>query len=312
VAVKLLRRDLSSHADAVRQLRREPEALARLNHPNIIKIFDARLDGAVGYLAMEYVEGTDLHHFVAANGPLPVEQACDTIRQVAQGLQHTHQLGLVHRDIKPANLFLARPPEPLAAGRRTGPEPVVKVLDWGLARVMPAPGEVIDTSGADYQAERGRLIGTADYIAPEQAQDPWLVDTRADIYSLGCAFYFLLTGQPPFPGASLMRKLIQHQEAEPPSVRAVREVPEELDAMVRRMLAKKPEERFQIPLLVAAALRPFCAAGWSGNGVVRPPSSGTVSALRPSGSDGLSRPSTVSNLKPSTLTNLKRPSSTGG
>jgi serine/threonine protein kinase len=172
---------------------------------------------------------------------------------------------------------------------------------------------VIDTSGADYEAERGRLIGTADYIGPEQAQDPWLVDTRADIYSLGCTFHFLLTGQPPFPGTSLMRKLMQHQEEEVPPVREVRpDVPEEVERILQRMLAKKAEDRFQIPLLVAAALRHFSPSALPGaGGVGRPPSSGTIAVLRPNSSSNLSRPSTVTNIRPGTITNLQRPGNNG-
>src|SRR5947208_1034495 len=135
VAVKLLRRGLPGQSDAIRQFRRELEALTRLNHPNIIKTFDAQQAGALDYLAMEYVEGTDLHHHVQKNGPLPAEQACDVIRQVAQGLQHAHQLGLVHRDIKPANLFLLAAPADTKGGAGRGTE--AKILDWGLARVMP-------------------------------------------------------------------------------------------------------------------------------------------------------------------------------
>jgi serine/threonine-protein kinase len=228
-------------------------------------------------------------------------------------LQHAHQLGLIHRDIKPANLFLLRAQEPPGQVGRRPVEAVVKILDWGLARVMPAPGEPIGHSGPEDEAERGRLIGTADYIAPEQAQNPSLVDTRADLYSLGCTFYFLLTGKPPFPGTSLMRKLMQHQEEEVPPLREVRpDVPEEVERIVLRMLAKTPEERFQIPLLVAAALRHFTPGALpSAGSVVRPPSSGSLNALRSTGSSASSRPSTVTNMRPGTLANLPRPNGNG-
>jgi len=258
----------------VRQFERELQAVTRLSHPNIIRTFDAHQVGRMHYFAMEFVEGVDLDRYVRHCGPLPIPEACEYVRQVAQGLQHAHQLGLVHRDIKPANLFLAVPGgwdgEPLSF-RRTA-QRVVKILDWGLARVRP-DGNVSSISsrrseGAerasvdwDWDTEQGNLIGTADYLAPEQARDPGLVDIRADIYSLGCTLYFLLTGRPPFRGGSLLHKLLQHQTAERPRVRDVRpEVPEELDAVVQRMMACRPEERYAIPLLAAGALRPFAAA----------------------------------------------------
>jgi len=168
----------------------------------------------------------------------------------------------VHRDIKPANLFLVNPP---SSGVSTPPrrvsDSVVKILDWGLARMRPDAGGPANQPGVGMDAEKGALIGTADYIAPEQARDPCLVDTRADIYSLGCMLYFLLTGRPPFGGSSLMQKLIQHQTADRPQVREARpDVPEELAAVLQRMMARHPEERYTIPLLAARALRHFAAA----------------------------------------------------
>jgi serine/threonine protein kinase len=264
VALKVLHQHLMDRSAAVREFQRELQAVTRLSHPNIIRTFDAHQVEALHYFAMEYVEGVDLDCYVRQSGPLPIEQACDYVRQVALGLQHAHQLGLVHRDIKPANLFLVNPPSgPLALGRR-GPDPVVKILDWGLARVRPDAGDPTDRASLDLDAEKGLLIGTADYIAPEQARDPCLVDIRTDIYSLGCTLYFLLVGQPPFRGGSLMQKLLQHQDAERPLVREVRpDVPEELAIVVQRMMARHPEKRYAIPLLVAAALRHF-ATGATG------------------------------------------------
>ena len=259
VALKVLHQHLTDRTAIAREFQRELQAVTRLSHPNIIQIFDANQFGSLHYFAMEYVEGLDLDRHVRRTGPLPIERACDSIRQVAQGLQHAHQMGLVHRDIKPANLFLVKPAESATAssGRRAS-DSTVKILDWGLARVRADAGGDADRAGMDRDAEKGMLIGTADYIAPEQARDPCLVDIRADIYSLGCTLYFLLTGQPPFRGASLMQKLMQHQEAERPQVRVVRpDVPEELAAIVQRMMACRPEERYAIPLLVVGALRHF-------------------------------------------------------
>jgi serine/threonine protein kinase len=264
VALKVLHQHLTNHSAAVRELLHEQQAVLRLSHPNIIRTFDANHVRDVSYFAMEFVEGLDLERYVRRCGPLPVRESCEYARQVAQGLQHAHQLGLVHRDIKPANLFLAIPggigegEEISARGTADG---VVKILDWGLARVRPDAEGASDPAGTDLDAEKGILIGTADYVAPEQARDPCLVDIRADIYSLGCVLYFLLTGQPPFRGGSLMQKLLQHQEAERPNLREVRsDVPEELAAVVQRMMARRPEDRYAIPLLAGAALRPFTSA----------------------------------------------------
>jgi serine/threonine-protein kinase len=183
----------------------------------------------------------------------------------------------------------------------------VKIIDWGLARCLGIPGDTSQSDPASIEEldrEKGQLIGTADYIAPEQAQDPTLVDTRADVYSLGCTLYYLLTGQVVFPAPSLMQKLLQHQEAEPPSVRRLRpDVPEELDGIIRKMLAKAPLDRFQIPLLVVAPLRRFCG----GPAGARPSANGT--AYRPSSSGALA-PLTGLNLpRPATATQLPRPDS---
>jgi serine/threonine-protein kinase len=317
VALKVLRQHLPSKTDAVRQFQSELQAVTRLSHTNIIRTFDANQVGALHYFAMEFVEGMDLGRFVQRVEPLAVEQACDFMRQVAQGLQHAHQLGLVHRDIKPANLFPLYPPLPGAAGQsfngtvRRGPDPVVKIIDWGLARMLPGPGEA---ENQDTEEEKGLLIGTADYIAPEQAHDACIVDTRADIYSLGCTFYYLLTGRPPFPGTSLMQKLIQHQETEPEPVQTVRpDLPEEVTAAVQRMMAKKPADRFQIPLLVVAPLRRFCPGAVSANGsLIRPAASANGSFPKPATSIALPSAAPDSpNRPPSSLFNTPRPGANG-
>jgi serine/threonine-protein kinase len=324
VALKVLRQHLAKKKDIVRQLQREMHLITRFSHPNIIKTFDARSDGGVHYFAMEYIEGMDLDKYVRQIGILNYDQACDYLRQAATGLQHAHQSALVHRDIKPANLFLLHPPMPQAAGAppKRGPDPVVKVLDWGLARCLkdgPDDEPTTPVTDSEFAAEKGALVGTADYIAPEQSRDPTLVDIRADIYSLGCTLYFMLTGHPPFAG-SLMQKILHHQESPPPSVRAERpDVPEELDLYLQKMMAKKPEDRPQIPLLVITQLRKFCPTGirptGSHNGTIyRPGSSANINTPssanlpRPGSSLNISRPSTSSSLqRPGTTTNLPRP-----
>jgi serine/threonine-protein kinase len=306
VALKVLHSDLVAHPEAVREFEREYRIIATLSHPNIIKVHDGRQTGVQHAFAMEYIEGMDLYQLVQQNGPLPVEQACDYLRQAAQGLQHAHQVGFVHRDIKPANLFVVNAPVPgqvANASSRRGPDPLVKILDWGLARMRPAMEALPEPDDHDLDADKTALIGTADYVAPEQARDPGLVDIRADVYSLGCTLYFLLTGTTPFPGPALLQKLLQHQEAPPPSAQAMRaEVPVELDLAIQKMLAKNPDERFQIPLLVVAALRRFCpsAAGTTGS---------VLRATGP-GSGILARPGTALNLsgdRPSSSPNLPEP-----
>lgn len=329
VALKVLHHHLAGKSNALRAFQREIQAITRLAHPNIIKTYDAHREGTRHYFAMEYVEGMDLERYVKQVGPLPVEMACDYARQAAQGLQHAHQAGLVHRDIKPANLFLLHPPLPgvVPNGKRQ-PDPVVKVLDWGLARCMRGEGDVgpkLQQSAEELEAEKGSLIGTADYIAPEQARDATLVDTRADIYSLGCTLFYLLTGRPPYQGSSLMQKLMQHQEAPLPSVRTDRpDVPVDLAALIQKMLAKEPEDRPQIPLLVVTPLRRFCQGAMSANGTgYRPGSSSVLPAVngspgtafnlsRPETQSAISRPGTSSNLpRPSSLTHIPRPGTNG-
>ncbi|MFO0927881.1 MAG: serine/threonine-protein kinase [Gemmataceae bacterium] len=317
VALKVLRPDLAENGDLVRQFQREALAITRLSHPNIIRTFDVHDEGALQYFAMEYIEGMDLDRYVGQVGPLAVEQACDYGRQVAQGLQYAHQVGLIHRDIKPANLFLLNPPVTGPTGQplHRGHEPVVKIIDWGLARCTIDTGETqmlqATVSEDGLANERASLIGTADYIAPEQAQDATLVDIRADIYSLGCVLYYLLTGYPPFRGSTLMQKLVQHQKAEPPSVRGGRpDVPEDLDQFIRRMMGKSPGERPQIPLLVVAQLRKFCVPALAGRcGASAPASAASLPRpVAPPTGLNLPRPQTHAILgRPSTQPNLPRP-----
>jgi serine/threonine protein kinase len=169
-----------------------------------------------------------------------VAQACDCVRQAALGLQHAYEHGLVHRDVKPSNLLVSFTTEQL------------RILDIGSARREWRRGRRLDAQAG------GALMGTADYIAPEQTVNPQGADTRADVYSLGCTLYHLLTGRVPFPGTSLARKLLSHQQVSPPSVRDARpDLPDGLEGIVRRMMAKEPADRYQTPALVAVALAPF-------------------------------------------------------
>ncbi len=243
LALKIIRKERLANPDAVRRFQREIRAAAQLNHPNIVHAYDADEVAGTHFLAMEYVEGTDLQRLVKEGGALPVGQACDSVRQAALGLQHAHERGLVHRDVKPANLLLT-----------TGG--VVKVLDLGLARLTEASE---DGDGPTTVTREGAVMGTPDYLAPEQALSAHEADSRADLYSLGCTLYFLLTGRVPFPRGSLMEKLLKHRLEEPQPIEALRPgVPPAVTAIVRRLMAKKPEERFQTAAEAADML-----AGWA-------------------------------------------------
>jgi WD40 repeat protein/serine/threonine protein kinase len=239
VAIKLIRRERLDNAAAVKRFQREIRACAQLNHPNIVRAFDADEVAGLHLLVMEFVDGIDLAKRVKQSGPLPVAQACEYLRQAALGLQHAHEHGLVHRDIKPNNLLLTA-------------DGTIKILDLGLARMMHTP----DEDSPSTLTESGAVMGTPDYLAPEQARQSHEVDIRADLYSLGCTFYFLLTGKVPFPGGTLGEKLVKHQLDEPVQVKHLRpEVPPEVVAIVRRLMAKKREERFQTPAELEQALR---------------------------------------------------------
>ena len=221
---------------------REVQSAAKLQHKNIVTAYSAMRLGESIVLAMEYIEGDDLAKKVKTEGPLLVMNACYVIYQAALGLQHAHERGMVHRDIKPANLMLAR----------DGKKAVVKVLDFGLAKVT-SEGQA--DSGL---TREGQMLGTPEYIAPEQIRDAQSADIRADIYSLGCTFYYLLTGGPPFRGDSLWDIYQAHFSMDAGPLNLVRpEVPVELAALVAKMLAKEPGRRFQTPGEVAQALVPF-------------------------------------------------------
>jgi len=254
VALKLIKKERLDSSKSVKRFLREIEAASQLSHPNIVAALDAGSIGDRHFYAMEFVDGTDLARQVKKLGPLPVEQACVYIRQAAEGLQHASERGLVHRDIKPHNLLLT------ASSGGPG-EPVVfrvKILDMGLARIV-RPED--DEEQASMLTEAGLLMGTVDYLAPEQAKDARSVDIRADLYSLGCTFYFLLTGKPPFPGGSAPERLERHQKEPAPPVELQRpDVPPAVAAIVHKLLAKQPAERYQTPAELIGALTTALAA----------------------------------------------------
>jgi serine/threonine protein kinase len=256
VALKVLAARLVNKPSAVERFRREARAAARLSHKNIVTLYDWGQDGATWFLALEYVDGIDLHAHVAARGKLPPRDAWAITVQAARALDHAFRKGVTHRDIKPSNLLLAR------HGRKVR----VKLTDLGLARAA--------TDEEDYRVTRdGTTVGTIDYLAPEQARDSARADIRSDIYALGCTLYHMLAGHPPFPDGGLGERVYKHQQAEPPDVRRFNpDVPAALWAVLRRMLAKRPEDRYQTPADLLVALRALDAADPPAPAPDRPPS----------------------------------------
>jgi serine/threonine protein kinase len=296
VALKVIRKECLNNPKVIQRFQREIRAAGQLSHPHIVRAFDADQVGGTYYIALEHIDGVDLAKLVKDNGPLPVNQACEYIRQAALGLQHAFERGLIHRDLKPANLLVTRG---VAADRRRSsgvmPRPVesvakqssgmlrrseaalhypwgvVKILDMGLARCTNTSPDWAFT----HLTLVGSVMGTPEFIAPEQARDPHNSDIRADIYSLGCTLYFLLTGQPPFPNGTMTEKLLQHQFNEPDSAEPVRRerlqewakphesveafkknvhVPVLVDGVLQRLLAKSPDDRYQTPIELADEL----------------------------------------------------------
>ncbi len=246
VAVKVLPPTHSNNPAALERFHREARAVAQLRHPNIVGGHDVDRDGNVHFLVMEHIDGSTFHKLVREHGPLTPLRAAHYVRQAALGLQHAHEAGLVHRDVKPSNLLL----------ERTG---TVKLLDMGLARFFH--DETDDLSSRNVET----ALGTASYMAPEQALDSHAADVRADVYSLGATFYFLLAGQSPSPQGPLLDRRASPNSPRPPSqpwpLRDLRpEVPEGLAAILDRMMAKAPEERFQAPAEVVEALAPWTQA----------------------------------------------------
>jgi serine/threonine protein kinase len=239
VAVKILPAAKADDPVTLKRFHREGRSLAVLDHPNIIRVHDLDQEDKYHFLVLEYVDGPSLEEIVKKQGPLPVAWACQVIRQTAVGLQHVHRAGLIHRDIQPGNLLVNR-------------RGIVKIIDMGLARFFHDEEDVLTKKYDE------RVIGTADYLSPEQALDSHAVDIRSDIYSLGMTLYFCLTGQVPFPQGSVAQKLIWHQTRQPKPIRSFRsDVPEKLLAVFDRMTAKNPEDRYQTPGEVARALAPW-------------------------------------------------------
>lgn len=235
VALKILPKRLGKDPALLKQFLTEARAIAALDHPNIVHPYSVDSEGDRYYLVMEYVEGRDLQRIVEADGPLPFDRAARYIRQAADGLAHAHGRDMIHCDVKPGNLLV-------------GPQDTVKILDMGMARLIGR--------GEDSSHEKDdRLLGTVDYLAPEQAVESPDLDHRADVYSLGCTFYFLLTGRPPFPEGTLHERILKHQTESPRKIAELRtDAPDRLAEICEKMMAKDPNDRFQSAGDVSEAL----------------------------------------------------------
>ncbi len=252
-AVKVIRKEKLAHPAAEGRFYAEIQAVSKMDHPNVVAAYDAGQVGDTHYYAMELIDGTDLTRVVRERGALPVPEACEYVRQAALGLHHAHEMGLVHRDVKPSNLIVTR------NGRQ------VKVVDLGLARVEQS------NEDAHRITQEGFVIGTPDFLAPEQARDPGGVDIRADVYALGATLYYLLTAKVPYDGASPTEKLLKHCTEPPPELLAARpDAPPPLADLLRWFMAKRADDRPQTPAVMAAALQPFCPRPVPGSGGYAP------------------------------------------
>ncbi|MCA9203626.1 MAG: serine/threonine protein kinase, partial [Planctomycetales bacterium] len=228
VAVKVVSKDATDD-EVLRRFKNEAQSAARLDHPNIARVYYVGQDRGWNYIVFEYIEGVNVRDLVDHKGPLSLDEAVHYTRQVAEALDHASRRDVVHRDIKPSNVLVM-------------PDGRVKLVDMGLARLHQ-----VEASSQDLTAS-GVTLGTFDYISPEQARDPRNTDVRSDLYSLGCTIYFMLTGLPPFPEGTVLQKLLSHSSEEPPDPRRLRgDLPDELVRIVMKLLAKQPEKRYQRP-----------------------------------------------------------------
>lgn len=227
VAVKVLSRDQSADEETLRRFRNEAQSAARLNHENIARVHYVGEDRGVHYIVFEFIEGVNIRDLVERDGPLPLDDAISFTYQIAQALEHASQRAVIHRDIKPSNVLIT-------------PDGKAKLVDMGLARLNQVAQADNDLTAS------GVTLGTFDYISPEQARDPRSADVRSDLYSLGCSFFYMLTGRPPFPDGTVLQKLLQHQADHPPDPRAVRpELPSDVARILARLLSKNPAHRYQ-------------------------------------------------------------------
>jgi serine/threonine protein kinase len=259
VALKILPASRAKNSHVLGRFQREARLLTQLDHPNVVRAYQVGESGGVHYIVMEFLEGETLDEVLDRRGRLPISETIRLMRQTLDGLQHLHERRTVHRDLKPSNLMIT----PGGEGKAdTTWESTIKILDIGLGRELfddDAPEAQIETQ----LTQEGSVLGTPDYLAPEQAKDARSADIRADVYSAGCVLYHCLAGRPPFPETNIMAQMLKHATEKPAPLSTLVEgnVPPAFQAVVDKMLAKKPEERYQTPAEAAEALKPFAASG---------------------------------------------------
>jgi formylglycine-generating enzyme required for sulfatase activity/tRNA A-37 threonylcarbamoyl transferase component Bud32 len=264
-ALKVIRKEKLKHPSAEARFQTEMEALGKVTHPNVVTAYDAGPLGDTLFVSMEFIDGADLTRMVRERGPLPLVAACEYIRQGAIGLHHAFEKGMVHRDIKPSNLLVTRD------GR------TVKLVDLGLARLEEAGSE-----GGNRITQEGFVIGTPDFLAPEQARDPGKVDIRADIYALGATLFYILTGKVPFDGGNPTEKLVRHCTEPPPKLLPLRpDAPPQLEQIIHWCMSKRAEDRPQTPMKLAQVLQPFCTVPTSGPHPVASKPTAVISGSQP-------------------------------
>jgi serine/threonine-protein kinase len=264
VVIRVMAPHLAANPEERSRFTREVQNIAQLSHTNILTAFDAFEVGGLYVLVMEYVEGLDLAALVHQAGALPVQLACNFLRQTALGLQHAFERGLTHSNIRPENILIAgyqsKGPTSDSSSSSAVPRGVVKILNLGLADLTEA-GAVFGGSNKPPSKSVGGIVAP-DFMAPEIALNARAGDIRSDIYSLGCILYFTLTGKPPFPDGTPNDKIFAQQFKEPvPLEQRQPEVPPKLGGVVRKMMAKKPADRYQSPAELATELTPFCVTG---------------------------------------------------
>jgi serine/threonine protein kinase len=254
VAIKVLPPSKTKDPAIAGRFRREAQLALQMNHPGVVRTVDFGTSGNLLFLVMEYLNGQTLEDLLRQRPRLRPREAVRIAFLAALGLQHVYERGLVHRDIKPGNFMLCPAPAPQENTLRS----MVKILDLGLGRVLFDPGS---RQGQDELTGDGSLLGTPDYLAPEQARDPRRVDIRADIYSLGCTLYQALAGEPPFQDTNLVRQILRHATQPPrPLAEFNAAVPPGLEQIIATMLAKDPARRYQTPAEAAEALKGFLAS----------------------------------------------------